>query len=348
MEIAKAYADIHAQEEQQKYAAHYNLRSSNRRFQVGDRVVVLAPIASGGRKYYSRWQGPGIVTEVKSPYSYIVEIEGKRRHLHANKIRKFHERIEQAITNNCSVIFDKDEDFGSVEVVENSSSTVEHQLPSQRIDPEKVAHLSHVQRGQLFAVLDKFPEVFLEKPGFYPHVEHKITVTSDFKPKRLREYRIPELLKPEVDRQIKELLELGIIRPSHSDMASPVVCVLKGLNKEKGVRLAVDYRYVNKYSLGDSYPTPDIAEVLQKVSRANFISTFDAKSGYWQIPVKPESQWLTCFVCSAGVFEFARMPFGLKSASNTFIRAVSRILEPIKDFTEAFVDDMAVLSQTWK
>ena len=57
-------------------------------------------------------------------------------------------------------------------------------------------------------------------PGcFTDVVEHKITLTGDFKPKRLRAYRIPERLKPEVDRQIQEMLQLGIIRPSESPMA---------------------------------------------------------------------------------------------------------------------------------
>ena len=145
-----------------------------------------------------------------------------------------------------------------------------------------------------------------------------------------------------------ELLELGIIVPSNSEMASPVVCVLKGPNGQNGVRLAIDYRHVNRFSCGDCFPTPDIADVLQRVGKARFISCFDAKSGYWQIPVKEESRWLTAFVCDAGLFEFKRMPFGLKSASNTFIRCMSRILNPIRSFTEPFVDDVSVFSMTWK
>ena len=83
---------------------------------------MLAPDL-GGAKLYSRWQGPGTIIEVKSPYSYIVELNSKKRHIHANKIRKFHERIEQAMVNNCSVIFEKDEEFGPVEVVENQPTT---------------------------------------------------------------------------------------------------------------------------------------------------------------------------------------------------------------------------------
>ena len=68
---------------------------------------------------------------------------------------------------------------------------------------------------------------------------HEINVTSDFKPKRLRPYRVPESLKPEVEKQIQEMLATGIIRPSKSDMASPIVCVLKGENGKDGVRIAI-------------------------------------------------------------------------------------------------------------
>jgi len=346
LELAKLYADYYSEIEQKRYADHYNMRSTDRKYQIGDKVIVLAPDFVGA-KLYSRWQGPGTIIEVKSPYSYLVEINGKRRHIHANKMRKYNERIEQAVVNNCSVIFEKDEEFGSVAVIPNIPLTNEP-LPSSKIDPDKVRHLSSSEKQQLLAILDQYPEVFSEKPGFCPLIEHEIKVTSDFKPKRLRAYKVPELLKPEVERQIKEMLELGIIVPSNSEMASPVVCVLKGPQGQNGVRLAIDYRHVNRFSVGDCFPTPDISDVLQRVGSAKYISCFDAKSGYWQIPINEESRWLTAFVCDAGLFEFHRMPFGLKSASNTFIRCISRILHPIKEFTEPFVDDMAVFSMTWE
>jgi transposase InsO family protein len=344
LEFAKAYADYYSDIEMKRYADYYNLRSTDRKYEVGDKVAVLAP-DFGSSKFYSRWQGPATVVKVKSPYSYIVEIEGKQRHLHANKIKRYHERLEQAMINSCSVIVDQDEEFGVVEVVDQEER--EQMSPSKRIDPLIMAHLSEEEQKQLFEVLDRHSAVFVDKPGYCPVLEHEIKITPDFTPKRLKAYKVPELLKPEVQRQIEEMLSLGIIRPSKSEMASPVVCVLKGPKGQNGVRLAIDYRHVNKYSLGDCYPTPDIADVLQKVGRAKFISVFDAKSGYWQIPVRKEHQWLTAFVCDAGLFEFTRMPFGLKSASNTFIRAMTQVLHPVRSFTEPFVDDMAVVSMNW-
>ena len=138
---------------------------------------MLAPYL-GGAKLYSRWQGPGTIVEVKSPYSYIVELNGKKRHIHANKIRKFHERIEQAMVNNCSVIFEKDEEFGPVEVVENFP-TIEPR-PSSKLDQAQIAHLSKIEQQQLFAVIVKYPEVFSGRPGYCPLVEHEIKISSDF------------------------------------------------------------------------------------------------------------------------------------------------------------------------
>ena len=72
---------------------------------------------------------------------------------------------------------------------------------------------------------------------------HEIHVTSDFKPQHLKAYKAPELLKPEVARQLQELLDMGFMRKSTSAMVSPIVCVLKGRNGENGIRICCDYRY---------------------------------------------------------------------------------------------------------
>ena len=79
-------------------------------------------------------------------------------------------------------------------------------------------------------------------------------------------------------------------------MANPIVCVLKGRNGENGVWLCCDYRYLNKCTRGDAYPTPDITDAIHKVGKAQWISSWDVRSGYWQIYVKPEHRWLTTFV----------------------------------------------------
>jgi len=104
---------------------------------------------------------------------------------------------------------------------------------------------------------------------------------------------------------------MGLIRPSVSPMASPIVCVAK---KNGGVRFAVDYRYLNSHTVADAYPMVTVNEILNKMGSANYINLFDAKSGYWQIPVTGENQWKTAFVTHDGLYEWTRMPFGLRNA----------------------------------
>jgi len=145
-------------------------------------------------------------------------------------------------------------------------------LPSHKLDKSSIAHLSPEQQTELLEVLDAFPDV----PGFIDEIEHSITVSDDFKPKRLHAYRVPEKLKPEVDRQIQAMLETGIIRPSLSPMAmaSLLVCVLKGKNGCDGVRLAFDYRYVNRFTRNDAYPLPDLSSIFQRIGNSRIISIF--------------------------------------------------------------------------
>jgi len=108
----------------------------------------------------------------------------------------------------------------------------------------------------LLAVLDKYPECFSDTPGHTEEAEHNIPLMPGFVPKLMHAYKIPEKLKVEVEEQIQNMLKQGIIEPSQSPMASPIVCILKGKDGRDGVRLAVDYRYVNRYA--DAYPISDV------------------------------------------------------------------------------------------
>ena len=111
-----------------------------------------------------------------------------------------------------------------------------------------------------------------------------------------------------------------------------------------GIRLAVDYRYVNHFTRGHTFPLPDIASVLHCIRRCRFISITDCKAGYWTIPLRQEDKWLTAFVCDAELFEFNRALFGLKCSGNTFVRAINEILRPVPDYAELPFD----LLMTWQ
>ena len=98
-----------------------------------------------------------------------------------------------------------------------------------------------------------------------------------------------------VNQQIQEMLDQKIIRPSSSPMTSPLVCILKGKDGCDGIRLAVDYRYVNKFTVEDAYPLPDIQSICQDVSKkskSKLIPVTGYREGYWQLVRPPEYSFL--------------------------------------------------------
>ena len=264
--------------------------------------MILTPDSTSSR-LWSRWRAPARIVRKQGDYSYLVEIDGSTQLVHANKLRKYDVKVseivcdslwapaEGACVSTCAVVYENDKAFGPLKYVE--AETVKDDLPSSKIDPSKLAHLSQEQRLELLAVLDKYSSCFSETPGCCQTVEHEIIVTPDFQPKRIKPYRVPEKLRPEVDKQIKELEEFGFIKESKSPMVSPLICVIK---KDKTVRCVIDFRYVNKFTVPDALGPPNIADVSQRIARAKFITTFDGKSSYWTIPIKKEHQWLTGFI----------------------------------------------------
>jgi len=357
---ARTYAEVHAEKEERRYVDRYNRRAREKSFTVGESVLVLQKDSTSS-KVFSKWIGPAIVTEVQSPHSYVVEFDdGSRRIIHANHLRKFNIRT-QAVTcdakwltsscdvNSCALISDQDEDFGDIHVVDWSpKASSSEPLPSELIESESLSHLSSEQQAELLQLLDKYACCFSDIPGLTTRVEHTIELTANFKPKRMREYKVPEYLKPEVERQLTQMLQNGIITESTSPMCSPLVLVKKGKSFADGIRLAIDYRYLNSFSVCDAFPISDIEDIIQKVGGRKFISTFDCRHGYWQTLCRKSDRWLSAFVCLGRLYEFTRTPFGMKNAGQTFVRAMQQILYPLCKFADSFVDDCAVSSDEWR
>ena len=356
LETARSYAEAHATKAQQQYVERYNRRSCSKSFTVGEHVLVLQKDSTAS-KVFSRWIGPAVVIEIQSPHSYVVEFnDGSRRIIHANHLRKFYIRtqcvtynpcllVDEYDCNTCALISDQDSDFGELDILDMTDESVSPKLlPSQMINISTLSHLSVQQQRELLQLLDHHADCFSDMPGNITCVEHVIELTPGFKPKRMREYKVPESLKVEVENQIEKMLASGIVRESTSPMCSPLVCVLK---KDGGVRLAVDYRYVNSFTVSDAFPIPDIEDVIQKVGGKSFVSTFDCRQGYYQTNVRECDKWLTAFVCMGRLLEFNRTPFGMRNAGQTFVRGTEIILRSLREFTDSYIDDSAVFSNEW-
>jgi len=101
-------------------------------------------------------------------------------------------------------------------------------------------------------------------------------------------------------------------------MTSGVVCVVK---PNKSVRLCCDFRYLNSFTVPDPMPMKILTDCVHKVSSAMYISICDAKSGLWQVLIKPEHRWMSAFVTHHGVWQWRRMPFGLQKSPSTLCKA---------------------------
>ena len=147
--------------------------------------------------------------------------------------------------------------------------------------------------------------------------------------------------------QVQQMLSSGVIRPSNSPWASPVVMVKK---KDGSLRFCIDFRQLNAATIKDTHPIPRIDDLLDALHGARWFSTLDLKSGYWQIPIQEQDKENTAFRTSGGqLFEFNQVPFGLCNAPATFSRLMDRVLAGLHWETCLFyLDDIVVFAATWE
>ena len=155
------------------------------------------------------------------------------------------------------------------------------------------------------------------------------------KPRRLN----PEKLKA-AKSEFTKMEQLGIVRRSSSQWASPLHMVKKP-NGEW--RPCGDYRRVNTITTPDRYPIPNIQDFAQNLNDCKIFSKVDLIRGYLQVPVIEDDIAKTAVTTPFGLFEFTRMPFGLRNAAQTFQRLMDEIFNNL-DFVFVYIDDILIAS----
>ena len=84
------------------------------------------------------------------------------------------------------------------------------------------------------------------------------------------------------------------------------------------MKICTDPRNLNKAILRHHYQTPCVEEIITKLGNAKIFTVFDAKDGFWQVPLDEQSSYLTCFTTPFGRYRWTVMPLGIKSALEIF------------------------------
>ena len=158
--------------------------------------------------------------------------------------------------------------------------------------------------------LDEFDDVFAPLPAGLPPLRgegHAIN-TGDAPPVSKAMYRLSPKERDEVERQVTELLDKGLIQPSQSPYGAPVLFVQK---KDGELRMCVDYRALNNITVKDKYPLPRIDDLLDRLQGATVFISLDLQSGYHQIRIADEDVPKTAFRTHKGLYEFKVLSFGL-------------------------------------
>ena len=174
-------------------------------------------------------------------------------------------------------VLDPTWEIGTAEVIEEEPDFPAGKEEEEGL-PEVPEELNEAQRRDLQGLLEEIRDVFVGKDfrlGSTGVVEQEIHTHGP--PIRQPYHRQNSEVRRQEQEELKEMLEQGIVRPSSSPWASPVVMVKK---KYGTLRFCIDFRKLNDVTIKDAHPLPRIDDTLEALKGAKYFSTLDLKSGY--------------------------------------------------------------------
>jgi hypothetical protein len=162
--------------------------------------------------------------------------------------------------------------------------------------------------------------------------------------KRQRLNRLSPAERAKLNRQLKDAVDDGLIRPSYSEFGSSIPFVRRA---DGSLRMCIDYRGLNEVTRKDAYPLPRVDDTLDDLKDANFYTHIDLASGFWQVRVRDEDIHKTAFQTPDSLMEWIAMPFGLCNAPASFQRMMNDILRDfLHKFVTVYLDDVCIFSRT--
>ncbi|MBW0536494.1 hypothetical protein O181_076209, partial [Austropuccinia psidii MF-1] len=153
-----------------------------------------------------------------------------------------------------------------------------------------------------------------------------------------------------LESHINELMKLGVLRNvGHNEEVEVTTPVIITWHNDKS-RMVGDFRALKTYTIPDRYPIPRIHETLTQLSKARFITSMDALKGFHQNVLTPHARKLLRIISHCGIYEYLRMPFGIKNAPSHYQRMMNTIFphELSEGWLIIYIDDIIICSETWQ
>ncbi|KAJ9523626.1 hypothetical protein QJQ45_007296 [Haematococcus lacustris] len=227
-------------------------------------------------------------------------------------------------------------------VMAEGSASASPGTPSDQDNP----HIPAAIKAELQTLLNEYSDVFKPLTDTPPErpVGHTIPLVPDARPPVTPMYRLSKPEQEELKRRIQDYLSKGMIEPSSSPYAAPILFVQK---KSGELRMCIDYRQLNKLTLRDQYPLPRIDDLFDRLSGCSVFSSLDLQAGYHQIRITPEDVPKTAFRTPEGQFQFKVLSFGLTNAPATFQRVMNDAFAPVLGKCAlVYLDDILVMSKS--
>ena len=275
--------------------------------------------------------------------------------------------IASIMIQNCSpveVTLERDEVVGFVEQIEETDI--------QQIHPDRVKAVKETAsklteakrkfimekmnldvpdtyRQKFIDLLLRHHDVFSENKydlGRAKHFMHEIALRTE-EPVYIKQFKIPDAHREEVEKHVGEWLKLGVIQPTRSKFNSPIFVVAK---KNGGLRIVQDFRGLNENTMVDKYSMKDVGECIGEIGRSNstIFSTLDLTAGFWQMLLHPKCRPYTAFTLPGrGQFQWVTSPMGLLGCPASFQRLMESVMKDI-DNVIVYIDDLLAHTSTYE
>ncbi|MBW0511864.1 hypothetical protein O181_051579 [Austropuccinia psidii MF-1] len=234
----------------------------------------------------------------------------------------------------------------------NKEKFVSKQLIEAQISPE----LTSERKEGLIEILFQYRKAFASDNEPLGAIKgHEVNIMLNVKrpyPPLLRRpaYPASPRAREALESHINKLMKLEVLRNfGHHEEVEVTTPVIITWHNDKS-RMIGDFRALNTYTIPDRYPIPRIHETLTQLSKANFITSMDALKGFHQNVLTPHARKLLRIISHCGIYEYLRMPFGIKNAPSHYQRMMNTIFphELSEGWLIIYIYDIIICSETWK